>query len=83
MSLALAAVIGFVIGYRLEMTRAGYISMALTAIGFSAGQIAHLLLAQNRASMTLLPLVVGLVIVLFMLLGGVLRVTLYRNQKNA
>src|SRR6266550_6598883 len=43
MVLVLFAVIGCFVGYRLEMTRAGYVTMALTAVGFSAGQIILLL----------------------------------------
>ena len=73
MLIVLFSVIGFFVGYRLEMTRAGYVTMALTAVGFSAGQIVHLFVTRSREAMTLLPLVVGLVLVLFMLLGALLR----------
>ncbi len=83
MSLILLAVIGFLIGYRLEMTRAGYVTMALTAVGFSSGQIVHLLITQNRESMTMLSLVMGLVLVLFMLLGALFRLAFHRDRKAA
>jgi hypothetical protein len=70
MALLLFAVIGFAVGYWLEMSRAGYITMALTAVGFGLGQIALLFATQSREAMTLLPLIVGLVIALFMLVGA-------------
>lgn len=81
MSLALFAVIGFLVGYRLEMSRAGYLAMALTTVGFSIGQIVHLLITKNRTAMTMLPLVMGLVLVLFMLLGALVRLALSRRAK--
>ena len=82
MVLVIFAVIGFVVGYRLEMTRAGYLTMALTTVGFSAGQIVHLFLTKSREAMTMLPLVVGLLLVLFMLLGALVRVAV-RSRTNA
>ena len=82
MVLVIFAAIGFVVGYRLEMTRAGYLTMALTAVGFSAGQIVHLFLTKSREAMTMLPLVVGLLLVLFMLLGALARVAV-RSRTNA
>ncbi len=82
MVLVLFAVTGFFVGYRLEMTRAGYVTMALTTVGFSAGQIIHLFITKSREAMTMLPLVVGLVLVLFMLLGALLRLAV-RGRTNA
>jgi len=82
MVLVLVAVVGIFVGYRLEMTRAGYVTMALTAVGFSAGQIVHLFMARSREAVTMLPLVVGLVLVLFMLLGAMLRLAV-RGRTNA
>jgi len=82
MVLVIFAVIGFFVGYRLEMTRAGYLTMALTTVGFSAGQIVHLFLTKSREAMTMLPLVVGLVLVLFMLLGALVRIAV-RGRTNA
>ena len=73
MSLALFAVIGFFVGYHLEMSRAGYITMAVTTIGFSEGQIVHVLITKNPEAITMLPLLVGLLLVLFMLIGALVR----------
>ena len=73
MVLVMFAVLGFLVGYRLEMTRAGYVTMALTSVGCSAGQILHLFITRNREAMTLLPLVIGLIIVMFMLMGALVR----------
>jgi len=82
MVLVIFAVIGFFVGYRLEMTRAGYVTMALTTVGFSGGQIVHLFITKSREAMTMLPLIVGLVLVLFMLLGALLRLA-NRARTNA
>ena len=83
MSLILFAVIGFVVGSCLEMSRAGYVTMALTSVGFSSAQIIHLLITKNRAMETLLPLVVGIVLVLFMLLGALVRFALCKKPRAA
>jgi len=77
------AVVGFFVGYRLEMTRAGYVTMALTTVGFSAGQIIHLFITKSREAMTMLPLVVGLLLVLFMLLGALVRMGIRRRTNAA
>jgi hypothetical protein len=82
MVLILFAVIGFLIGYRLEMTRAGFVTMGLTAVGFSVAQIVLLFLTRSREAVTMLPLVVGLILVLFMLIGAVIRVA-RRGGKRA
>jgi hypothetical protein len=82
MALVLFAVVGFFVGYRLEMTRAGYVTMALTTVGFSAGQIIQLFVTRSREATTMLPLVVELVLVLFMLLGALLRLAV-RGRRNA
>ena len=73
MVFVLFAVMGFMVGYRLEMTRAGYVTMSLTSVGFSAGQIIHLFITKSHEAMTMLPLVIGLTIVMFMLLGALTR----------
>ena len=83
MVLFIFAVIGFLVGYKLEVTRAGYLTMALTTLGFSAGQIALLFLTKSREAMTILPLVVGLVLVLFMLLGALFRMVVRRRTNVA
>ena len=82
MVLVLFAVIGFFVGYRLEMSRAGYVTMALTTVGFSVGQIVHVLITKSREAITMLPLVVGLVLVLFMLIGALVRLAV-RGRPNA
>ncbi|HEU0039308.1 MAG TPA: hypothetical protein VFR76_08545 [Verrucomicrobiae bacterium] len=81
MVLILFAVSGFFVGYRLEMTRAGYVTMALTTVGFSGGQIVLLSITKSREAMTMLPLVVGLVLVLFMLVGALVRLAI-RGRTN-
>ena len=81
MFLAITAVIGFGLGFWLEMSRAGYLTMALTAVAFFAGEIIHVRAAQKRAAVsenqrviiTMLPLVMGLTLVVFMLLGAMTR----------
>jgi hypothetical protein len=82
MVLVIFAVIGFFVGYKLEMTRAGYLTMALTTLGISAGQIALLFITKSREAMTMLPLIVGLVLILFMLLGALVRMAV-RGRTNA
>ena len=82
MALLLFAVIGFFIGYRLEMSRAGYVTMALTAVATAVGQILLLFATQEREAMTLLPLVVGALLVLLMLIGAITRRAI-RARKNA
>ena len=83
MALLLFAVIGIAVGYRLEMSRAGYITMALTAIGSALGQIALLFATQDREATPMLPLIVGLVLVLFMLIGALCHVAIRSRRKNA
>ena len=81
MVFVLFAVMGFMVGYRLEMTRAGYVTMALTSVGFSTGKIIHLFITKSREAMTMLPLVIGLTIVMFMLLGALTRLAV-RGRTN-
>jgi hypothetical protein len=73
MFLLLFAAAGFGVGFWLEMTRSGYVVMALTGAGFIAGEVVHVLTTTNRASLTLLPLVIGLVMTTFMLAGALAR----------
>ena len=82
MVLVLFAVIGFFVGYRLEMSRAGYVTMALTTVGFSVGHVVHLVITKSRGGMTMLALVVELVLVLFMLIGALVRLAV-RGRPNA
>ena len=82
MALLLFAMIGFAVGYWLEMSRAGYVTLALTAVGSAAAQFALLFATKNREAMTMLPLLVGVVIALFMLVGAVSRI-LVRARRQA
>ena len=81
MALVLFAVIGFAIGYWLEMSRAGYVTLALTAVGTAIGQIALMLATQSREAITMLPLEVGSVLLFFMLTGAVTRVFIRARRK--
>jgi hypothetical protein len=72
MFLVLFAAVGFLVGFWLEMTRSGY-TAALTAVGFFAGEIIHLLTTTNRASLSMLPIVIGLLSTTFMLAGALAR----------
>ena len=83
MVLLIFAVIGFFVGYRLEMTRAGYVTLALTTVGFSTGQIVHLFITRNRGAITMLPLAVGLVLMLFMLLGALIHPVIRGRTRTA
>ena len=71
-------VVGFAIGYWLEMSRAGYLVMALTSVGFFAGEIVHVLTTSNRAALTVLPIVIGLILSTFMLIGALIHVVARR-----
>jgi hypothetical protein len=83
MFLVLFAAVGFLVGYRLEMTRSGYLVMALTAAAFFGGEIVHILTATNRASLTMLPLVIGLLLTTFMLAGALVRLVVGRFSGKA
>jgi hypothetical protein len=78
MFLAIFVVLGFAIGYWLEMSRAGYLVMALTSVGFFAGEIVHVLTTSNRAGLTVFPIVIGLILSTFMLIGALARVVARR-----
>ena len=67
MVLVIFVLVGFAIGYWLEMSRAGYLVMALTAVRLFAGEILHVLTASNRAALTVLPIVIGLILSMFMM----------------
>jgi hypothetical protein len=70
MVLLMFAVAGGLLGYWLGTTRRGYVTVAAVSIGSAALQIGHLLRTSDRSSMTMLPLVVGTVVVASMLIGG-------------
>jgi hypothetical protein len=81
MVFVLFALLGFLVGYRLGMTRIGIMTMALTAILSLAIQIIHVVITQNPELITILPLIVGGISVLFMLLGTFIRLALHRATK--
>jgi ABC-type amino acid transport system permease subunit len=75
-----AALIGFGFGFWFEMTPAGYMTLAFISAGFMAAEIIHVKTTEERASaeqkrvvITMVPLVIGLVLVAFMLLGAITR----------
>jgi len=78
MFLVTFVLVGFAIGYWLEMSRAGYLVMALTAVRLFAGEILHVLTASNRAALTVLPIVIGLILSTFMLIGALAHVVARR-----
>ena len=76
----LAGLIGFGLGFWLEMTPAGYTTLAFTSGLSIATEIIHVKTAEKRASteqkpvvITMMPLVLGLILVVFMLLGALAR----------
>jgi hypothetical protein len=83
MFLLLFAAAGFWVGFWLEMTRRGYVVMALTGVGFITGEVIHVLTTTNRASLTVLPLVVGLVLTTFMLAGALARLAIGHFKSKA
>lgn len=75
MVLLLVAALGGFIGYRLGTSRRGFVTLAAVSIGASIVQVGHLMTTSDRSAMTLLPLVVGTVVVASMLLGALARRT--------
>ena len=73
MALLMFAVLGAFAGYRLGPGRQGFVTMALVSIGAAALQIGHLFATSDRSSMTMLPLVVGTILVASMLAGALAR----------
>lgn len=73
MVLLLGAVLGAFVGYRLGPGRNGFVMVALVSIGSAAVQIGHLVATTERSSMTMLPLVVGTILVASMLAGALAR----------
>ena len=73
MLLIMCAVFGSLLGYWLGTTRRGYVTMAVVSIASAAVQIGHLFTSSDRSSMTMLPLVIGTIVVAFMLAGALAR----------
>jgi hypothetical protein len=71
--LLLFAVMGFFLGHRFGMSGRGFVTMGVISIGATVAQIAHLATAADRSSMTMLPIVIGAIMVAGMLLGAYLK----------
>jgi hypothetical protein len=83
MVLLICAVVGAIVGYRLGTSRLGFVTVALVSIGSAAVQIGHLFATAERSSMTMLPLVVGTILVASMLGGALARRTSGDSSKTA
>jgi hypothetical protein len=73
MVLLICVALGAFVGYRLGPSRRGFVTVALVSIGSAAVQIGHLFATTERSSMTMLPLVVGTILVASMLAGALAR----------
>lgn len=73
MLLLIFAAIGFFLGRQLGMTPRGFVTMGMVSIGATGLQIAHVATAADRSVMTMLPIVIGAVVVAAMLLGALVR----------
>ena len=73
MVLVLFAALGFGMGYRLGITRRGFVTIAAAAVGSTVLQIGHLLTTSERSWMTMLPIVIGAIVVASMLFGALVQ----------
>ena len=73
MALLLVIVFGAIVGYRLGMTRPGFLTLGAVSLVASVGQVGHLATTSDRSWMTLWPLVLGTMVVAGMLMGAVAR----------
>jgi hypothetical protein len=64
------AAVGLAIGYALGMTRRGFLALGVVALVAAAIQFGQLAASSDRSAMTLLPLVLGAVVVASMMLGA-------------
>jgi hypothetical protein len=55
------------------MARSGFVTMGVVSIGATSLQVAHLATTADRSWMTMLPIVIGAVVVAGMLLGALVR----------
>ena len=83
MALLLFAALGGYIGYRLGTGRRGFVTLAAVSIGASIVQVVHVMTTSDRSAMTLLPMVVGTVVVASMLLGALANRTTTRPSRAA
>ena len=73
MLLLLFAVLGLFLGNRFGRTGRGFVILIAVFIGATVLQVAHLVTAIDRSSMTLLPLIFGIVVAACMFLGAITR----------
>jgi CHASE2 domain-containing sensor protein len=73
MVLLVVAVLGFFAGWRLGPNRQGFLAVAAISIVTAVVQISHLLITVDRSQMTMLPLVVGTLLVTGLLVGALAR----------
>ena len=81
MTLLLFAVLGFVLGRWLGLTRWGHVALAAISIGAAVTQLGLLFVTADRAWMTLPPLLIGITVVGGMLLGALSRRTSQRASR--
>jgi hypothetical protein len=72
MVLLIVAVVGFWLGRCLGTARGGFVTIGAVSIGATLVQIAHVATTADRSGMTLLPIVIGALLVAGMLVGGIL-----------
>ena len=70
MLLFIVALIGGMLGYRFNTTRRGYFALALMALVFPILQIADVVMVHDRSAQTMMPLVLGLIMVVSTLIGA-------------
>ncbi|HEY3129321.1 MAG TPA: hypothetical protein VGL91_07670 [Acidobacteriota bacterium] len=83
MTVIVFAALGVTLGSFLGITRRGFVTMAAVSLGSVLLEIGHLLTSTNHAWMTLLPVVIGAVVVAGMLLGALARHRLRDDSKAA
>jgi hypothetical protein len=67
------AVLGFAAGWRIGPNRNGFVAVAAISIVSAVAQITHLLVTVERSRMTMLPLVVGTLLITGLLFGALAR----------
>jgi len=73
MLLLLFAALGFGLGRWLGIGRRGFVALAVVSVGTSVFQVVHLAMSTDRTSMTMLPLVVGTLVIVGMVAGALAR----------
>ena len=80
MLLLVFAASGFALGYWLGIAKRGFVTLGTVSIGTSLLQVVHLLTTTDRTRMTMLPLVVGTVVVANILAGALVRTASHRSS---